>query len=224
VVGYANQYGYLKNPEEPVVLIPNPYGPDNNIAAKGINNNGQIVGGGHNVNAWLMNPGQSLEQLGTLPGGTWSSAEGINNQGQIVGNANDSFGKAHAFLKNPGQPLQDLGTLGGDESQISPDGPPHINATGQIVGLSQIADGSWHAFIVNPGDAMQDLNNLTVNLPSGVTLEVATAINDNGWIVGYTSGAYTHAFLETPVPIPGSLLLLGSGLLGLVGWRRVRKS
>jgi len=27
-----------------------------------------------------------------------------------------------------------------------------------------------------------------------------------------------------PVPIPGSVLLMGSGLLGLVGWRRFRKS
>lgn len=38
-------------------------------------------------------------------------------------------------------------------------------------------------------------------------------------------GLYNNVLVEnSPVPIPGSVLLLGSGILGLAGWRRFRKS
>ena len=37
-------------------------------------------------------------------------------------------------------------------------------------------------------------------------------------------GKWTYVPLNNPVPLPPSLLLLGSGLLGLAGWRRFRES
>jgi probable HAF family extracellular repeat protein len=48
-------------------------------------------------------------------------------------------------------------------------------------------------------------------------LRNATAINDKGQIVGYgvTTNGDNHAFLMTPVPIPGAVWLLGSGLAEL---------
>lgn len=212
VGGYDFSAAFLKNPGQPMQDLGNLGGGDSN--ALWINASGQIVGysrdGSGNLHAFLVEPGGTMQNLGTLPGSTSSQALAINNNGQIVGTSN------HAFLKNPGQPMQDLGTLGGDAAASS------INDIGQIVGYSQIGDGTWHAFLVNPGEAMQDLNALALGLPSGVALMQAFSINDNGWIVGRTTGDYTHAFLLTPVPVPGSLLLFGSGLVGLLSLMRWR--
>jgi uncharacterized membrane protein len=52
---------------------------------------------------------------------------------------------------------------------------------------------------------MQDLG-----VPQG-HYSVATGINDDGWI----AMGGVHAYLLTPVPLPGALLLFGSRLLGL---------
>lgn len=45
----------------------------------------------------------------------------------------------------------------------------------------------------------------------------ALGINDYGQVVGYIYGG------QAAVPIPSTLLLMGSGLLGIGGWRRFRK-
>ena len=75
-----------------------------------INSKGQVAGTadiGGQYHAFLWDPknsGAGLQDLGTLPGGTWSDASGINSKGQVVGEA-DIGGQGHAFLwdpKNPG--------------------------------------------------------------------------------------------------------------------------
>jgi hypothetical protein len=40
---------------------------------------------------------------------------------------------------------------------------------------------------------------------------------------GVTWGSESGVFLSQQIPLPGSLILLGSGLLGLAGWRRLKK-
>jgi probable HAF family extracellular repeat protein len=96
-----------------------------------------------------------------------------------------------------------------------------INNAGQVVGRYATPSGAVHAALWQNG-VMTDLNDL---LPpgSGWTLTEATAINDQGQIVGYGSHG---TFLLTPgvpaVPEPGTLGLFGLGTLGLLsyGWRR----
>ena len=164
--------------------------------AYAINTSGQVVGRAY-LTAFLYNyPGGPVQDLGTL-GGNESFATGINDRGQVVGTAQNAAGAWHAFLYPPGGPMQDLGTLGGTSNADS------INNRGQVVGYSFIATAQ-HAFLYADGQ-MHDLNDLTINLPPGVILREANGINDNGWIVGSTSGAYQHAFLLIPMEIAVSI-------------------
>ena len=149
-----------------------------------------------------------MQNLGILPGASSSFAFGLNNAGQVVGYVYDAH-PYRAFLKTPGQDMQDLGTLGGDCSWAY-----GINDAGQVVGWAQDATTRYKAFLWEKG-VMYNLNHLMVNPPGngewpGVYLDTATAINDRGWIVGYTGQGYSapHAFLLTPVTSNAALDLL----------------
>ncbi len=172
--------------------------------ANEINASGQVVGQAQNSSgfgrAFLKSPGQLMEDLSTL-GGNESEAMHINSSEQVVGGAQNSAGFWRAFLKNPGQLMQDLGTLGGNES-----GAVGFNNAGQIVGSADVDASTAHAFLWDNG-FMYDLNNITVNLPPGVTLLTAHAINDRGCIVGQDNNS--TAFLLMPQrSISGFLQLL----------------
>ena len=76
-------------------------------AANGINNNGQIVGGGDTENsyhAFLYSNGRMIDLNGTIdPSLGWNlrSANAINDLGQIVGSGENQAGQSHAFLLTP---------------------------------------------------------------------------------------------------------------------------
>jgi probable HAF family extracellular repeat protein len=172
--------------------------------------------------------GGSMIDLGTLGGiNSSSDAFGINADGQVVGvswtvvdlSGGGISATGEAFLYSGGV-MTDLGTLGAPGN-----GANGINDSGQVVGLSSTTGGGEDAFLYS-GGTMIDLNSL---LPagSGWQLEDATGINDSGQIVGYGLFDYQPAaFLldtsETQSPEPGSLNLLGAGLvaLGLRRWLR----
>lgn len=197
----------------------------------GINNVGQITGhstitGDSYYHAFVYSSG-AMTDLGTL-GGNFSVGSGINDSGQVAGYSYISGDSAyHAFLYSAGT-MSDLGTLGGTVSKGQ-----GINALGQIVGVSDTAGNATHAFLYSDG-TMTDLNTLTTGL-GGMTLEQATAINDNGWIVGVSGNV---AWLLTPdagggggggdgdgggggsAPEPSRTLLLGVASLTLLLRRR----
>jgi probable HAF family extracellular repeat protein len=185
----------------------------------------------------------SLKDLGTI--GTCSTVSGIctsaafavNNSGQIVGVSGDSTNtNLRPFIYTNGS-MTDLGTLGTSTNGYA----LAINNMGQVVGYSSDfmsvdpqpgVNGSFTTatlWTINADGTASaiDLNSLVAG--SGWELWGATGINDNGQIVGYGmlgegADATFHAFLLTPdpapVPLPPALFLFGSGLAGLIGFRR----
>lgn len=190
--------------------------------AEAINDAGQVVGSsdimGHTANHATLWNGTTAIDLGTL-GGTSSYTHDINSAGQVVGKSQitgDTF--FHATLWN-GTTATDLGGLSGFDSYARA-----INDAGLVVGVSsltaRIPSPTAQRATLWSGSTAIDLNSFldasTKN--AGWHLMDATAINNNGWIVGDAYNSMTgvqHAYLLTPVPEPSTyvMALAGLGLL-----------
>ena len=202
--------------------------------AVGINDMGYVVGSGfQNFSLESFNKhGFIYDGLVTTridsfmsPG---SSLSDINNNGIAVGSITIAVPTGsgssieyypHAIIYEDSS-ITDIGTLGGNRS-----GARAINNNGQVVGGSDTSDprGIWNAFIYEESTGMVNLNDF-IPAESGVHFLEAYDINDNGEIVGVglLNGDY-RLILALPVPIPSSILLLFSGLVGIVGTRRFKK-
>jgi probable HAF family extracellular repeat protein len=206
LVGTAHDNGYHAyvvplgdNPQDLGVLSGFP-----STIATAINSSRTIVGYswdnyGNRTACFWSPSGGGYTAAASLFGVPDSTAWAINTSGEAVGFVWVSPGVTHAVLKSPGKPMQDLGGLVGYGSQAL-----DINDSSWIVGHS-MPHGEWVATLWTPGGGPQDLNNLVVNLPPGVTLRQAHAINNRGEIVGYTDNS---VFKLTPIAEPPLSLLL----------------
>lgn len=216
--------------------------------ANAINNKSQAVGNSMAYNRldsyghlW---DGGTRTDLGSL-GGHFTFAEGVNDQTQVVGWSMASDGNYYAFIWQNGAMVPISTDIGSKAYDINNSGKAvgvsnsgaflwvngltqsiggpgsgayAINEKGEIVGWS---DGN--AVVWKDGQ-MIDLNTL-IPSDSGWVLAEATGINNNGYIIGngfVTGDDQLHAFMISPVPEPSSLLLLMSGLFGLLGIKRLR--
>jgi probable HAF family extracellular repeat protein len=137
-----------------------------------VNEAGQVVGRASN-RAFLWQ-GNSKVDLGTLAGGTSASASGLNEVGQVVGSSNFALGSPQRAVRWQGTTITNL----------TPDLPSSegstadaINESGQIIGNI----GYGIAFLWQNG-SRKPLGHL------GNGLSFASDINDNGIVVGSSTG------------------------------------
>lgn len=147
-----------------------------------------------------------VQDLGTLPGGSWAVATGINDAGKIVGTSGTATPFSRAFMWSDGK-MKNLGVLpGGNESRGAA-----INAKGQVTGTSTTGrDGGlfqrafrWHKGVMTE-----------LGFPPGHdTPNMGMAINGFGDVAG------TFIAADTQAPRPfvyrqGRMVDIGNALPG----------
>jgi len=201
--------------------------------AEAVSADGEIVVGRTNTESFLWTEATGMEGLGDLGGPLpfpVSEAYGISADGSvIVGGARNGAGEDEAFLWTEAGGMEGLGILPGQDFNASSD----ASADGSvIVGLPSIFIGG-EAFIWDESNGLRPLkavleNDFGLDL-SGWDLIAATGISDEGsTIVGYGTNpdGFTEGWVAntTVIPIPPALWLFGSGLLGLIGISRRKKT
>lgn len=174
----------------------------NRSYAYGINDSQQVVGGsslgGPTLGAHAFVHQVSMIDLGTLPGGSYSTAYGINTGGLVVGSSDSALDyNQHAVLFTALGTI-DLGTQGQSSSAYD------INDSGLIVGRSG-----------NDGVLFTAFGTATLGTLGGFHSQ-ANGVNNLGQIVGWATnpGDQSRAFVYSN----GSMTNLNSLLAPLSGW------
>lgn len=162
-------------------------------AAYGINNGGRIVGeattGGNTVPVYWSSSVTAAVPLPLLSGGATGTAYFIDATGtKIVGESANSSGKMRAVLwtinssGTVGTPT-DLGVLSGHDRSVA----FGINGSGYIVGESESATGEVHAVLWTEGILGGLFGYRVTDLGSPGNGGSAAAINDLGFIAGWST-------------------------------------
>lgn len=165
--------------------------------ADGVNDMGQVAGtswisGNAAVHAFLWDPVNGMQDLGTLGSGPHSKAYDVNNAGQVVGTAWVNSYTWHAFLYSGGV-MTDLGTGDGGSYSWS----YGINDNGIVAGGTTFSGWGGYTAAIHTGAGWQNLGGFGGTTMGG---SEASDINDTGQVVGWSfiPGVYiSHAFLWT---------------------------
>ena len=189
-----------------------------NSFGRAINNAGQVAGyadlpnnGGARAfrtnTSGVLNP--ATDNLGTLPGGTFSQGLGINEAGHVVGISGITGGFSRAFLHN-GTTMVDLGTLGGNNSLAF-----YVNDADMVVGRAEFAPGNTatRAALYSNG-TVTDLGTL------GGINSSANAINNSNVIVGHSefNSGNQLPFIQAFIYKDGAIVNLNARIPANSGW------
>jgi probable HAF family extracellular repeat protein len=165
--------------------VPDVPGTAGGTVALGINEIGQVAGGGYS-GAMVWDGTGGVQSLGLPPS---STARAINGAGAVAGYYRPPGIYNNGFFWSPAGGLTGLGDLpGGQNSSEAWD----INASGMVVGQGTPASG-FEAFVWTSAGGMQGLGWLPAAYQSH-----GYGINDAGKVVGSSGGAgFSHAFLWT---------------------------
>jgi len=149
--------------------------------ARAVNNRKTVVGHAlasasseqNQLHAFRWKRRTGMVDLGTLSGGSYSTATDVNERDQVSGVADLPDGTRHAVLWDAHGRIRDLGTLGGATSAAY-----KINDRGQVLGTSANVDNEFRVFIWEARTGMVE-----VDLP-GVTGASLNGLNDSGEFVG----------------------------------------
>src|SRR5271170_3296343 len=167
----------------------------------------------YQLRAFIWDPKNGMQDLGTLGTGTDAEATAINERGQVIGDSYTSSAPGvcpsgiatGAFIWDRTHGMVDLGNFGGTCTIHN-----NLNNSGQVVGFSTVAgDNYQRGFLWNDGH----LRNLRGSIGGKNT--GAIAINENGAAVGfaYLAGETTyHAALWRDVEHLTDLGTIGSDL------------
>lgn len=150
---------------------------ESSAVAKGMNEDGQIVGWSDSPPRAFLWTKSAMVELGPLPGDEAALGEGVNSTAQVAGQSGPAFSAATHAVRWVGGLPQDLGTLGGSATDSSTG--RDINDLGQVVGDSSIG-GKTHAFLFTDQGGMVDLTR-TYDDSHGY------AINEVGQVTGYAN-------------------------------------
>jgi hypothetical protein len=151
-----------------------------------------------------------------LPANVNAQATGINNANNIVGFYQPMAGGSRIGFLDVAGTITTIDPFSSTFTEAL-----GINNNGEIVGFYTDSGGFQHGYVDNGGV-------FTTFDPTGSVSTTISGVNDLGQIVGfYSANEASIGFVGTPdTPIPAALPLFATGLggLGLLGWRRQRKT
>jgi probable HAF family extracellular repeat protein len=209
--GFTNNSGTFSTVDAPGTAFNQLLGINDGLTAVGYSSTDPA---GMTLQMSFKESGGAFSYITGFPVGTGNNqAVGINNAGTAVGFYQDASGTFHGYIAT-GMTASTFDVSFAGQMGTQAFG---INNHGEIVGDYTDASGTMHGFVYIGGVFY------TVDDPAGVAgSTIINGVNDLGQLVGFYADANDNVigFVASPVPEPGTLALMGSGILAALGFLR----